>query len=63
MSDPALEDDGELDHPDDILGDEPPLSEEDSDMFVLFAEALDPSNDKTVDQVKAEWEELFNAGA
>lgn len=35
------------------------LPEEEQDLFVLFAEALDPDNPKTVEEAKADWEELF----
>jgi len=52
-------DDAYLDHGDDVLGDTEPLSEEEGEFFTLFAEALDPDNPKTIDQAKAEWEELL----
>lgn len=32
-----------------------PVPDDESDLFVIFAEALDPLNPKTVDDVKAEW--------
>lgn len=48
-------DDDLLDHPDDILEGVDPISEDDVDLFVLFAEALDPNNPKTVADVEAEW--------
>lgn len=32
-----------------------PLPAEEEDLFVLFAEALDPSCDVTVDEVAAAW--------
>ena len=51
----SVNDDDFLDHPDDILGDEDPVSDDDSDLFVLFAEALDPNDPKTVADVEAEW--------
>ena len=50
-----MSDDDFLDHPDDLLGDEEPVSDDDSDLFVLFAEALDPNDPKTVADVEAEW--------
>lgn len=40
---------------------EPQVSDEDLKVYPLFAEALDPNTDITVEQVKAEWEELFSA--
>lgn len=55
----SMEDNDFLDHPDDIMGETEPLSAEDGDMFVLFAEALDSSNPKTIDESRREWEELF----
>lgn len=36
-----------------------PLAEEESDLFVLFAEALDPATDKTIEQARAEWDVLL----
>jgi hypothetical protein len=36
------------------------LPEDEQDLFVLFAEALDPENPKTVEEAEAEWKELFN---
>lgn len=54
-----VEDDDLFDHPDDILGDEAPLSEEEGELFVLFAEALDPNSDVTVEQAESEWKELL----
>ena len=56
-------DDDLFDHPDDLLGDEEPLSEGDGELFPLFAEALDPNNPKTVEESKADWEVLFGARA
>lgn len=50
-----MHDDDLLDHPDDLLGDEEPISDENVDLFVLFAEALDPNDPKTVADVEAEW--------
>lgn len=38
---------------------EDPLPDTDTDLFVLFAEALDPNNPKTVDEAKAEWEAVL----
>lgn len=32
-----------------------PTPDDESDLFVLFAEALDPNNPKTVEDVEAEW--------
>lgn len=48
-----------LDHEDDILGNDDPLADDESDLFVLFAEGLDPNNEKTVKQVESEWKELL----
>jgi hypothetical protein len=33
--------------------------DEDLDLIVLFAEALDPNNPKTVEDVEAEWKAVF----
>lgn len=52
-------DDNFFDHPDDIIGDTTPLTEEEGELFVLFAEALDPGNPKTVEEAKAEWSEVL----
>ena len=38
---------------------EDPTPDEESDLFVLFAEALDPNNPKTVAEAKAEWREVL----
>lgn len=54
-----MTDDALYDHSDDILGDETPLSDDEADLFVLFAEGLDPNNPKTVEDVKAEWEQVL----
>lgn len=48
----------ELDHPDDLSEDA--LTEEEQDVYALFAEALDPNNPKTVDEAAAEWRELLS---
>ena len=45
----------DLDHPDQH---DDCLPEEETDLFVLFAEALDPANPKTVEEVEAEWKAL-----
>jgi hypothetical protein len=37
------------------------LDDEELELFSLFADALDPNTGKTVEEAKAEWEELFNA--
>jgi hypothetical protein len=37
------------------------LTDEEQELFPLFAEALDPNNPKTVEEAEAEWRELFNA--
>jgi len=42
-----------------IMGDEPALPDDEADLFVLFAEALDPDTPKTVDEAETEWRELF----
>jgi hypothetical protein len=52
-------DDDCLDHPDDILDGLEPLTPLEGELFVLFAEALDPDNPKTVDEVLSEWREIF----
>jgi hypothetical protein len=52
-------DDDLLDHPDDLLGDDPPLEGELGDLFVLFADALDPATPTTVEQAAADWRALF----
>lgn len=53
-------DDAFLDHGDEpVLGDDDPILDENSELFVLFAEALDPNTDKTVDQAANEWKELL----
>lgn len=49
-------DDNLLDHPDDLMEGAEPLTEEEGELFVLFAEALDPNNPKTIEEAKAEWE-------
>jgi hypothetical protein len=36
-----------------------PTPDDEADLFVLFAEALDPNNPKTVEEAKAEWDEVF----
>ena len=36
-----------------------PVADDDADMFVLFAEALDPRSPKTVEQAAAEWRAEF----
>jgi hypothetical protein len=38
---------------------EDPTPDGEADLFVLFAEALDPATDKTVEQAEAEWRELL----
>lgn len=48
-------DDDFLDHPDEIVESDDQVADEDVDLFVLFAEALDPSNPKTIEDVEAEW--------
>lgn len=35
------------------------LPDDEAELFVLFAEALDPNTDKTVEEARAEWQELF----
>jgi len=44
---------------DGIMAGEEPLPDEHVDLFVLFAEALDPNHPKTVEEAEAEWRELF----
>ena len=34
-------------------------SDDDPELVALFAEALDPTNPKTIEQVQREWSELF----
>jgi hypothetical protein len=41
---------------------EDPLPDDESDMFVLFADALDPDTPSTVEEREAEWKELFGGG-
>jgi hypothetical protein len=36
-----------------------PTPDDEADLFVLFAEALDPNNDKTVEEARREWEGLL----
>lgn len=36
-----------------------PTPDAEADLFVLFAEALDPANPKTVEQAKADWEQVL----
>lgn len=48
------DDDVELDH-DDELTEEDMLDEKERELFVLFAEALDPGSPVTVADVEAEW--------
>lgn len=47
----------DLDHGD--RAGEAPLTEEEQVLFPLFADALDPNTDTTVEQRAAEWRELF----
>jgi len=57
MADPF---DAFLDHDDSpILGDDSPTPDDESGLFALFAEALDPSNNKTIEEAEAEWKELL----
>ena len=51
------QDDGLVDGCD--LSGETPLPDDQTDLFVLFAEALDPDTAKTVPEAEAEWRELF----
>lgn len=39
------------------------LAHEEQDLFVLFADALDPNTESTVKQRETEWKELFNESA
>lgn len=50
-----MSDDDLLDHSDDLLGDEAPLTDEEVGLFPLFAEALDPNSPVTVEDVEREW--------
>lgn len=55
---PDVPDDAHLDGCDiDLTLD--PVPDEEVELFALFAEALDPDTDKTVEEAKAEWQELF----
>jgi hypothetical protein len=36
-----------------------PTADDDAELFVLFAEALDPRSRKSVDDVAAEWKAVF----
>lgn len=47
----------DLDHGD-LVG-ATPLTEQEQELFPLFADALDPNTDTTVEQREAEWRELF----
>ena len=38
-----------------------PTPNDEVDLVTLFAEGLDPNNPKTIEEVRAEWEELFGA--
>jgi hypothetical protein len=38
-----------------------PLPDDESELFALFAEALDPTNGNTVEGARADWEKLFDA--
>lgn len=54
-------------HRDDLDGcdldfDEHPTSNVEAELFPLFAEALDPAVDLTVDEVAARWRALFGQG-
>lgn len=40
---------------DDILGGADPLPDDETDLFVLFAEALDPESPVTVEDVERTW--------
>lgn len=40
---------------------EPQADDDEVELWPLFAEALDPANPKTVEQVEQEWRELFGA--
>lgn len=42
---------------------EDPTPDEESDLFVLFAEAVDETNPKTAEVVAAEWKAVFDEGA
>lgn len=46
-----------LDHPDDVGCD--PLTDEEAELFPLFADALDPNTPTTVEERATEWQELF----
>lgn len=39
---------------------EDPLSDEESELFVLFAEAFDTESPKSIADIEAEWGEVFN---
>jgi len=54
------EDDDFLDHPDSLVDD---ATDDDPDLFALFADALDPNTDKTVEESEREWQALREAGA
>lgn len=57
-----VEDDDLLDGCDvDFTEDE--LDPEEQDLFVLFADALDPNTESTIKQREAEWKELFDEGS
>lgn len=48
--------DDDLDHPDDLEDD---LPDGEVDLFVLFAEALDPNTDVTIEEAQADWEAVL----
>jgi hypothetical protein len=57
-----MDDNELLDHGDGpILGDEPPLTDEEAELLPLFADALDPDTPTTVDEMERKWREIFGA--
>lgn len=36
-----------------------PTPDDEADLFVLFAEALDPASTKSIAEAKAEWDEVL----
>lgn len=58
----ARPDDAELDGCD-LDYAEDPTPDHELELFQLFAEALDPATEKTVDEAAAEWRELFGSSS
>jgi len=61
MVDPANDDD--LLDGCDLDFTEDPTPDDESDLFVLFAEALDPATPKTLQEAEVEWKGVFGASS